>query len=134
MLHFATWKKAVIAVVCLFGILLALPNVYSEDFRKSVSGFLPSWTLKLGLDLRGGSYLLLEIDQKSLIEGQEKTTAGRTTRRNGMVQRVTGDVRSKLREKKIGYQNLRGVGRSVTVRIRKPEQADEAFRELRTLA
>ena len=25
MLHFATWKKALIAVVCLFGILLALP-------------------------------------------------------------------------------------------------------------
>ena len=134
MLHFATWKKVLIAVVCVTGILMALPNVYSDALRKSVEGFLPSSQLSLGLDLQGGSYLLLEIDQKSLIEGQEKTVAGRTRRVNGMIQRVTGDTRSRLREAKIGYQNLKGSGRVATVRIRKPEQVDEALTQLRTLA
>ena len=134
MLHFATWKKALIAVVCITGILMALPNLYSDSFRKSVESFLPSSQLSLGLDLRGGSYLLLEIDQKSLIEGQERTVAGRTRRVNGMIQRVTGDTRSKLREYKIGYQNLKGAGRATTVRIRKPEQVAEALKQLQTLA
>lgn len=135
MLHFATWKKTVIAVICVTGILMALPNVYSDGFRKSAEGFfLPTSSLNLGLDLQGGSYLLMEIDQKSLVEGAEKTVAGRTRRANGMIQRVTGDVRAKLREQKIGYQNLKGAGTTASVRIRKPEQMDKAYDALKTLA
>lgn len=134
MLHFATWKKALIAAICVAGILMALPNVYSDSFRKSVESFLPTSQLSLGLDLQGGSYLLLEIDQQSLIEGQEKTVAGRTRRTNGMIQRVTGDVRSKLRDAKIRYQNLKGAGRTVSVRIRDAADVPKALTDLKTLA
>ncbi len=134
MLHFATWKKAFVAAVCFIGILLALPNVYPEDLRKGVEGFLPSWTLKLGLDLQGGSYLLLEVDQDSLIEGQlKKSPSGRERRVDGMVQRVMGDVRSKLRPKRIGYTGMRAEGKVISLRIRKPEQVADAMKELRTL-
>ncbi len=118
MLHFAIWKKAMIAAVCVIGIFMAF-----------------YYNLTLGLDLQGGSYLLLEVEQQSLIEGQlKKSPSGRERRVNGMVQRVMGDVRSKLRPKRIGYAGMRAKGKVVTLRIRKPEQVADAVRELRTLA
>ena len=42
--------------------LFTLPNVLPANVRDSLPGFLPKQTLNLGLDLQGGSYLLLEVD------------------------------------------------------------------------
>ena len=57
MLYFSLTKKILIVVFCSFLGLLALPNFVELD--KEVP-LLPKNTLNLGLDLRGGSYLLLE--------------------------------------------------------------------------
>ena len=55
MMYFARWKQLAIVAVVLLGALLCLPNF----FPKSA---LPNWArqFSLGLDLRGGSYLLLD--------------------------------------------------------------------------
>jgi SecD/SecF fusion protein len=65
MLHFSRMKAVLILGACLFGMLLAVPN-----FLKP--GTLPAWVpqprVNLGLDLQGGSYLLLEVDMKTVLK------------------------------------------------------------------
>ncbi|MCX7368023.1 MAG: protein translocase subunit SecD, partial [Alphaproteobacteria bacterium] len=93
MLHFARWKQAVILGVCLLGVLLCLPNLMPR------SAF-PSWMeprqISLGLDLRGGSYLLLEVDLNTVV-------------RERLESAVDG-VRGKLRTANIRYVNLAADG------------------------
>ncbi|MCI4661771.1 MAG: protein translocase subunit SecD [Neomegalonema sp.] len=60
MLHFALWKKVLMALVVFIGVLAALPNLLGPSARDSLPGFLPSQTVNLGLDLQGGSHFLLE--------------------------------------------------------------------------
>jgi SecD/SecF fusion protein len=64
MLKFSRSKIAVIVTICLLGFLLVIPN-----FLKP--GTLPAWVpqphINLGLDLQGGSYLLLEVDMKTVV-------------------------------------------------------------------
>ena len=63
MLYFSLTKKILITVFCSLLVLLALPNFVELD--KEVP-LLPKNTLNLGLDLRGGSYLLLEVDTETI--------------------------------------------------------------------
>ncbi|MEM0985597.1 MAG: protein translocase subunit SecD [Pseudomonadota bacterium] len=94
MLQFPSWKVALIAITLLIGGLMALPNGFSNAFlgiepeRPSVEtpealaeyvaardaarqswwpGFLPSGKVNLGLDLRGGVYLLMQITEDDVI-------------------------------------------------------------------
>ncbi len=84
MLQFARWKQVIVLVVCLFGVILALPNVFYqrveghneatalgeagllnasevEERAGGWPGWLPSALVNLGLDLRGGAHLLAEV-------------------------------------------------------------------------
>ena len=59
-------RAVVYSFFILLGLLSALPNVLPDAVLQK----LPSWyaanTITLGLDLRGGSHLLLEVDTRSL--------------------------------------------------------------------
>ena len=59
MMYFGRLKTLLVLGVCALGILLALPNL--------VPG-LGGRRLNLGLDLRGGSYLLLEADMNAVVK------------------------------------------------------------------
>ncbi|MCX4188967.1 protein translocase subunit SecD [Methylophaga sp. OBS3] len=66
-------RRAVIySLVIVIGLLSALPSLLSEQTRD----FLPDWysnnTLSLGLDLRGGSHLLLAIDTETLLQNEHE--------------------------------------------------------------
>ena len=89
MLHFARWKQAVILGVCLLGVLLCLPNLMP---RSAFPSWLEPRQISLGLDLRGGSYLLLEVDLNTVV-------------RERLESAVDG-VRGKLRTANIRYVNL----------------------------
>lgn len=71
MLHFSRFKTALILGICLIGSLLSLPNFFAP-------GTLPQWVpqprVNLGLDLQGGSYLLLEVDMSSVIRERIAST------------------------------------------------------------
>ena len=71
MLHFSRFKTALILGICLVGSLLSLPNLFTP-------GTLPHWVpqprVNLGLDLQGGSYLLLEVDMSSVIRERIAST------------------------------------------------------------
>src|SRR4051794_5839168 len=60
MLYFANWKVLVICAACAAGLLLAIPNLFTEAQLAALPSWLPHKQLSLGLDLRGGSYLLLQ--------------------------------------------------------------------------
>ena len=71
MLFFTRWKAAAILLLALVVCLFALPNFFSEN----VIRHWPSWAQRhivLGLDLQGGSHLLLEVDTAAV--GVEKDT------------------------------------------------------------
>lgn len=61
MLDFSRLKILSILGVCLFFLALAAPNLFTEQNRTAFPSLLPSRTVSLGLDLQGGSYLLLEL-------------------------------------------------------------------------
>ncbi len=90
MLDYAKWKIYLVTIVCALGIFFALPNVLPESVMKNA----PSWwsPVNLGLDLRGGSELLLEVKYHDVIKEQLNS--------------IASDLRYKFRTKNIRYSSL----------------------------
>ena len=68
MIHLSRWKVILLVLSLLFGLFFAYPNVLSPAQREALPGWLPKSALNLGLDLQGGSYLLLEVDVPAMRE------------------------------------------------------------------
>lgn len=118
MLYFTRWKALGIILTALIVCLCAVPNFFPEAQVKT----WPAWAqrrLVLGLDLQGGSYLLLEVDANYV--KKEK------------LDQVRDDVRRALREAKIGYTGLVTRGDAVEVRV-KDTDVQPALAKLRDLA
>jgi preprotein translocase subunit SecD len=112
MLYFANWKVALIAAVCLLGVFLSLPNVLPSALLAGLPDAVPHQPVALGLDLRGGSYLLLRVDF-----GQEEA------------ERLTGlvdNVREALRTANIGYTGLGVHEEAITFTVRDLSRIDDA--------
>jgi preprotein translocase subunit SecD len=114
MLTLSRWKLILVALAIVFGLMFALPNALSPKAREGLPGFLPRQTLNLGLDLQGGSYLLLEVDTNAL--------------RNERLTNMVEDVRTQLGEKKIAFSGLAVVGGAVVLRITDPNDIPAATR------
>ena len=120
MLYFARWKIVLILLVVVAGIITTLPNFFSAKQLESWPDFLPKNQMVLGLDLRGGAYLLYEIDQQDYIQKRMK--------------QLEGDIRSTLREDpRIGYTGLGVQGEATQVRIRDLTRLAEAEERLEPL-
>ena len=65
MKNYPLWKIIIVFVLVSLGVIFAIPSIlYQED---TGSWYLDN-RLNLGLDLQGGSYLLLEVQTDILIE------------------------------------------------------------------
>jgi len=118
MLNFPRWKTIAILASIALAVLLALPNVLPPGLQATFR----EWNLRpvtLGLDLQGGSNVLLEVDRADLLDKLSRQLAS--------------DVRNTMRESKIGYSGLTRTDNTVRVRVTKPEDADKANTELRKL-
>ena len=63
MLEFPRWKVWLIAIVIALGVLLSIPSLIAGTPRRQHwPKWLPQYRISLGLDLAGGSHLLLEAD------------------------------------------------------------------------
>ncbi len=62
MLDFPRWKVISISLLLAFGVMMSLPSLIGESGQKYWPSFLPNETINLGLDLQGGSHILLEAD------------------------------------------------------------------------
>ena len=119
MLYFTRVKAAAILLTAFVICLFAVPNFLPDRIVNS----WPQWAQRhivLGLDLQGGSHILLEVDTKAVMK--EKLEA------------LRDDVRHNLREARIGYIGLAIKGNSVEVRIRDNAHLDQALTKLRTLS
>ncbi len=67
MLQFRLWQQALIGLLVLAAAILALPNFFSKATVDGWPGFAPKSRIALGLDLQGGSYLLLGVDTDKVI-------------------------------------------------------------------
>ncbi len=72
MLQFSPIRTLLIAFVAIYGVLLVIPNFTSGDYRDNLPGWaaelLPGEKIVLGLDLQGGSHLLLQVDRQDIIQ------------------------------------------------------------------
>ncbi len=116
MMYFSRLKTTVVLAVCLLGLLLGLPNLFPAP-----ASWMPWRTVHLGLDLRGGSYLLLEVDMKAVVKER--------------LDNLTDGVRQTLREKQIFYQSLDAQPDQdrVLLRLRDATKTDVAAAALRSL-
>ena len=115
MLYFANWKVLLICGVCLLGVLLSALNLLTP----AQLAYLPSYARKqvaLGLDLRGGSYLLLQVDIAAAQRERLNTTID--------------SVRNTLRDAHIGYTGLNVEGDAITFTIRETDRIEDAKRDL----
>ena len=61
MLYFSKFKSISILLICLLGIIFAFPNLLSQNTLNELPKIIPQKQINLGLDLRGGSHLLVEV-------------------------------------------------------------------------
>ena len=120
MLYFAPWKATLIAVLCVLGLVFTAPNFVSKQTAEGLPDWLPHKQVNLGLDLQGGSHLLLEVEASVVV--QERLNA------------LVDSVRPALRGKRIGYRDLGLRNDAVVVTIRKPEQLELALEEVKKLS
>ncbi|WP_332701212.1 protein translocase subunit SecD [Devosia sp.] len=66
-MKFSPLRTTLVLFVTLFGLLFASPNFLPKDFVDSLPDWLPKQTMVLGLDLQGGSHLLLEVDREGIV-------------------------------------------------------------------
>ena len=92
-------RVMIIVAICLLGMFFAVPNIISNKDA------LPSWwqPVNLGLDLQGGSNLLLEVKLDEVIK--ERMTS------------IEDSARQILRENRIRYQHLNVADAMVKVKI-----------------
>ncbi|MDG3577972.1 protein translocase subunit SecD [Rhizobium sp. YJ-22] len=114
------WLVTSYIIIILIGILVALPNVLSKDTLARLPSWLPHNQVSLGLDLRGGSHLVLEVDAADLTKER--------------LQSLIQDSRRVLRDANIGNSSIRRVQDYLLVTLTDPGQRDAAITELQKLA
>ena len=129
MLRFSKTKIATTLGFLLIGLLLAVPSLFTRDeragFVKSLPGWLPTWAVPhraivLGLDLQGGSHILLEVDQADLVRSQSLT--------------LRDDVRRLLRETGVAAESgIQLTPRGVQLRVADASARGRLMPKLREL-
>ncbi len=119
MLNLPRWKIALVFVLCLLGFIYAAPNVLSTSALEKLPGWLPVHKINLGLDLQGGSHLLLEVETDAVLAER--------------IEVLVDSVRTDLRNARIRYTGLGARGTAVAVTVAEPGRVDEAANLLRKI-
>jgi preprotein translocase subunit SecD len=121
MLEFPKWKVWLIGLVIAVGILFSIPSLIAgTPFASSWPKWLPQYKISLGLDLAGGSHLLLEADSN---DAQKQ-------RLQAMEDSVSTELR---RDPRIEIGDISTAGGRLSFLIRDPTQVDAAVERLRNL-
>lgn len=105
----------IILAICVLGLFFAIPNMLSDTSK------LPKWwqPVNLGLDLQGGSNLLLEVKMDDVLKERMSS--------------IEDSARQVLRESKIRYQNLKAGSDAVRVKIENPNFRTQAVSKFRKM-
>ncbi|NNG05830.1 MAG: protein translocase subunit SecD [Inquilinus sp.] len=105
MVHFAKWKIVLILAISALGLLYAAPNLLDRRemaiWAEDMPGWLPVHQVNLGLDLQGGSHLLIRVEFEEVIEKR--------------LEALEQGLRPALRSAGIGYTGGLGVERGAVV-------------------
>jgi len=129
MFRYSRFKITAVLVLALAGFLYAAPSILSPETRLAIKNGTPDWfpgwlvphqAIVLGLDLQGGSHVLLEVDQQAILKSQVST--------------LRDDMRRILREQKVALAGGLAVqNRSVSVRISDATEKERVLPKLREL-
>jgi preprotein translocase subunit SecD len=70
MLDFPRWRIWMLNLLIIAGLLLAIPSFVPKATLDKLPGWVPKTSINLGLDLAGGSHILLEADRAQLERGR----------------------------------------------------------------
>jgi preprotein translocase subunit SecD len=119
MLYISRWKAIAILLTAFVFCMCAVPNFFPESTIKS----WPKWAqrhLVLGLDLQGGSHILLEVDAAAV--------------RKEKLEQLREDARRVLRDARVALQGIPVIrGNVVEVRIRETD-VQQGLTKLRELS
>ena len=110
-------RLLVYGLVVGLGLLFAWPNILTSEQASRLPGLLPSRQVALGLDLRGGSHLVLEVDAAALVRER--------------LQDLADQARAALRRADIAAPAIAPAGTYIDVRLADPDQRRDALRVLR---
>ncbi|MDH5773281.1 MAG: protein translocase subunit SecD, partial [Rhodospirillaceae bacterium] len=113
MIRIPKWKVISILAVCLLGIMFAAPNIMDKTSADALPSWLPSKQISLGLDLQGGSHLLLEVKVDVVIAER--------------LEALVDSIRTELRKENIAYSNLGSDGHVGRVTIKNPNDIEKAY-------
>lgn len=121
MLTVSRWRVIAVVIATVWAVLFSLPNFLPEGVRASLPAFLPKTGINLGLDLRGGSHLLLEVDADSLLRER--------------VENVVDEMARALNEAepRIGYTGRGVVAGVARLRVLNPADQSRAAEAIRAL-
>ena len=120
MVGMAKWKIWTILLLVGFGVVFAAPNLVPPDKAEQIPSWLPHHQVSLGLDLLGGSYLLLQVDVDAVMK--ERLT------------NMVDSVRTAMRKDRIAITNLHAEGKSaVAFRVRDAPDLDKARDAVRNI-
>jgi SecD/SecF fusion protein len=114
------WLVAIYAIVIALGLLTALPNLLSQSTLDRMPSWFPRTHVALGLDLKGGSHLVFEVDSAALADER--------------LQSLVQDARRALRGADVATASIRRVRDTVAVVVADAAKRDRAIAELRRLA
>ena len=125
MVNIPRWKIIFTLLVCAMAVLFSAPNLVGQQAQSWMQTNLPSWmpskTINLGLDLQGGSHILLEVAIGTVIK----------ERSDALVQAARPILRGETGYKRIGA--LTGEAGGIQVTLRKAEDVEQARSLLRDL-
>ncbi len=116
MLYYARWKYILLSVLLGLGVLFSVPNFLPKIDQAK----LPSWLqpVNLGLDLQGGSQLLLEVQVSAVIEEQ--------------LQSMQQSIRAILRENKI-YSKISITDNAIVFNVKNESKIPSLMADIRAL-
>jgi preprotein translocase subunit SecD len=120
MLDFPRWKVLWIWALVALGVLFSLPSLIPASQRQHWPSFLPSSTINLGLDLAGGSHLLIEADKNDLIKN----------RLQGMEDTVSTEMH---RAPAVPIGDISTAGGRLSFTVTDPQKVDTAVERLRAV-
>jgi preprotein translocase subunit SecD len=122
MLEFPKWKVWLVSLVVAMGVLLSIPSLISgTPYAGAWPKWLPQYKVNLGLDLAGGSHLLLEADAQDALKQR--------------LQAKEDEVATELRrDPQIDVGDISTAGGRLSFLVRDPTQVDAAVERLRRLS
>ena len=114
MIYIPLWKRLTVVGIVLVGCLFAAPNLLPSGARNFLVDQLGMRQVNLGLDLRGGSHMLLEVVFQVVIDDKLE----------GLEETLRNEIREvgRSRGERIGYKDLKSQGRSVSITARDDAQ------------